>query len=295
VVDVVRSIGELRQRCDAWRGRGARVGLVPTMGALHEGHVSLVNEVRDAGATHIVLTIFVNPTQFAATEDLSRYPRTFDEDLKRCEHAAVDLVFAPDTETMYPAGYQTYVSVDTMTQALEGSFRPTHFRGVTTIVAKLFNATGPCIAAFGRKDYQQWRVIETMARDLEMPVEVLGCPILREPDGLAMSSRNRYLSETDRERALCLSRGLNAAGKAFGAGERRAEKLTALVSKEVTKGCDRVDYVALVDADDLTPVTGQIERSVTLLIAAHLGTTRLIDNTTLVVPRARHSFGNGPA
>lgn len=264
------------------------------MGALHEGHISLVNQVRDAGATHIVLTIFVNPTQFAPTEDLSRYPRTFDEDLKRCEHAAVDLVFAPATETMYPAGYQTYVSVDQMTHSLEGSFRPTHFRGVTTIVAKLFNATGPCVAAFGRKDYQQWRVIETMVRDLEMPVDVLGCPILREPDGLAMSSRNRYLSETDRERALCLSRGLNAARAAFDGGERRAEELTALVSEEVTKGCDRVDYVALVDADDLTPVTGQIERSVTLLIAAHLGTTRLIDNTTLTAPRTRRSLGSDP-
>ena len=202
-------------------------------------------------------------------------------------------MFAPDTQTMYPAGYQTYVSVDAMTQSLEGTFRPTHFRGVTTVVAKLFNATGPCVAAFGRKDYQQWRVIETMARDLEMPVEVLGCPILREPDGLAMSSRNRYLSQTDRERALCLSRGLNSAREAFVAGERSAEKLTALVSKEVTQGCDRVDYAALVDADDLTPVIGQIERSVTLLVAAHLGTTRLIDNTTLNVPRAR--LGDGPA
>lgn len=254
------------------------------MGALHEGHISLVERVRDAGATHVIVTIFVNPTQFAANEDLSRYPRTFDDDLARCAGAGVDLVFAPSTTAMYPPGFQTYVSVDNLTQVLEGSFRPTHFRGVTTVVAKLFNATGPCVAAFGQKDYQQWRVIETMVQDLDMPIDVLGCPIVREADGLALSSRNRYLSAEERERALCISRGLNLASAAFDAGERDPKTLTELVAREVAKGCDRVDYVTLVDAIDLSQVDatpGPIERSVTLLVAAHVGSTRLIDNRVL--------------
>ncbi len=280
MTDIVRTVAELRQRCDGWRSRGARIGLVPTMGALHDGHVSLVSQARDAGATHTILTIFVNPTQFGAGEDLDRYPRTFEADLARCNRAGVDLVFAPDAASMYPPGYQTYVHVEGVTQALEGSFRPTHFRGVTTIVAKLFNAVGPCIAAFGRKDYQQWRVIETMVRDLDMPIDVLGCPIVREPDGLALSSRNRYLSTEERRRALCISRGLRRASEAFDAGERSPERLTALVTEDVTSGSDRIDYVSLVDADDLTPITERIERPVTLLVAAHVGNTRLIDNMT---------------
>lgn len=284
MVTVVRTVAELRQACDAWRGRGARVGLVPTMGALHDGHISLVNKVRDAGATHVVLTIFVNPTQFAAGEDLDRYPRTFDADLTHCSAAGVDVVFAPDATTMYPTGFQTYVSVERMTQSLEGEIRPTHFRGVTTVVAKLFNAVGPCVAAFGRKDYQQWRVIETMVRDLDMPIEVLGCPIVREADGLALSSRNRYLTGTDRTRALCISRALQLTNAAYTAGERDAVTLVALAKREVELGSDRIDYVTLVGESDLTPVVGRIERSVTLLIAAHVGGTRLIDNLTLSDP-----------
>lgn len=251
------------------------------MGALHDGHISLVAQVRNAGATHVVLTIFVNPTQFAAGEDLDRYPRTLDADLARCGAGGVDLVFAPESTAMYAPGFQTYVTVDAMTQSLEGRIRPTHFRGVTTIVAKLFNAVGPCVAAFGRKDYQQWRVIETMVRDLDMPVEVLGCPIIREADGLALSSRNRYLTDTERSRALCISRGLRLAEAAFERGERDAPTLVDLTAREVTGGCDRVDYVTIVDALDLTPVSGRIARCVTLLIAAHVGPTRLIDNLTL--------------
>lgn len=281
MIETVRTAAELRQRCDALRSRGARIGLVPTMGALHEGHISLVSRARDAGATHSIVTIFVNPTQFGAGEDLDRYPRTFDADLARCSSAGVDLVFAPEPSGMYPAGYQTYVSVDTMTQSLEGSFRPTHFRGVTTVVAKLFNAVGPCVAAFGTKDYQQWRVIETMVRDLNMPIEVLGCPIVREPDGLALSSRNRYLSAEERARALCISRGLRRAAEAFETGERDPKRLTDIASRDVAAGTDRIDYVSLVDADDLTPIRERIERPVTLLVAAHVGATRLIDNMVL--------------
>lgn len=285
MTSVIRTVEALREQCDVWRGRGARVGLVPTMGALHDGHISLVGQARDAGATHIVVTIFVNPTQFAAGEDLDRYPRTFDDDLARCENAGVDVVFAPDNSVMYPAGYQTYVNVEGVTQPLEGTFRSTHFRGVTTIVAKLFNMVGPCIAAFGRKDYQQWRVIETMAQDMDMPVTVLGCPIVREPDGLALSSRNRYLSDEERARALCISRGLKRASDAFDDGERDAETLRTIVQREVDKDMDRTDYVALVDALDLATVAGTIEHPVTLLVAAHIGRTRLIDNATLTPSR----------
>jgi len=281
MVSIVRTVRELREQCDAWRARGGRVGLVPTMGALHDGHISLVAQAREAGATHVVLTIFVNPTQFAVGEDLDRYPRTFDADLARCKAGAVDMVFAPESSAMYAPGFQTYVNVESMSQSLEGRIRPTHFRGVATIVTKLFNATGPCVAAFGRKDYQQWRVLETMVRDLDMPIEVLGCPIVREPDGLALSSRNRYLSDTERARALSISRGLRLATAAFEAGERDASRLIAVAEREVASGCDRIDYVTLADAADLQPITQQIERGVTLLVAAHVGSTRLIDNVTL--------------
>lgn len=284
MVDIVHDVKELRTRCDAWRSRGARIGLVPTMGALHEGHISLVSQVRAAGASHVIVTVFVNPTQFAAHEDLDRYPRTLNEDVQRCAAAGVDVVFAPDSASIYPPGYQTYVTVESVTAPLEGTFRPTHFRGVTTIVNKLFNMVGPCVAAFGRKDYQQWRVIETMTRDLNMPVEVLGCPIIREADGLALSSRNRYLSKDERVRALGISRGLRNACAAFDAGERDAQRLQAIAEREVAAVSDSIDYVSLVDADDLAVIAGEITGPVTLLVAAHIGRTRLIDNMTLPAP-----------
>ena len=272
---------ELRSLCDAYRARGHRVGLVPTMGALHEGHLSLVQAVREAGADKVVATIFVNALQFAAGEDLDRYPRTLQADLELLSARGVDLAFAPDSAAMYPAGFQTHVEVQHVTQPWEGAFRPTHFRGVTTVVAKLFNMVGPCVAAFGRKDYQQWRTLCTMARDLNMPIEILGCPIIREADGLAMSSRNRYLSAEDHKRALSLYRGLSAAQERYGAGERDANALQQAVRTIVEKNCDRVDYVAAADAVTLEPIKGTCTSAVVILIAAHLGHTRLIDNLVL--------------
>jgi pantoate--beta-alanine ligase len=257
------------------------VGLVPTMGALHQGHLSLVQAVRAAGTGYTVVTIFVNPTQFGAGEDFERYPRTMEEDLARCGEAGVDVVYAPNRSAVYPAGFQTYVTVEGLTADFEGRFRPTHFRGVTTIVAKLFNSVGPCLAAFGRKDYQQWRVIHAMARDLDLPVEVMGCPTMRENDGLAMSSRNRYLKPRERQRATAIFRGLRSASQAFAGGERDTARLEALVRAPIASDFDRIDYVTLADPEHLTPCGPATGERAVVLVAAHLGGTRLIDNTVL--------------
>ena len=281
MTEVIHGAEALRARCDTERSRGRRIGLVPTMGALHEGHLSLIAAVRAAGAQHVVVSVFVNPLQFGEGEDFERYPRTLEQDVARCRQSQVDLVYAPEADGMYPEGFQTHVDVDHVTQGLEGAHRPTHFRGVTTVVAKLFNATGPCIAAFGRKDYQQWRTIERMARDLDMPVEVLGCPILRERDGLAMSSRNRYLTDSQRERATAIHRGLQAASRAFAGGERSVHNLEALTRASVAGAFDRIDYVALADPETVEPLVDQAPDSAVMLVAAHLGQTRLIDNATL--------------
>jgi pantoate--beta-alanine ligase len=281
MIPVVTEPSALAEACDSWRMQQLRVGFVPTMGALHEGHVSLVHAARARGAERVALSIFVNPLQFGPNEDFAKYPRTFEQDLALCQKHGVDLVYAPDTQALYPAGFQTHVEVEHVTQGLEAAARPTHFRGVTTVVAKLLNAAGPCVAAFGRKDYQQWRVIERMVRDLDMPVEVLGCPILREPDGLAMSSRNRYLDAAERARAAAISRGLRAADAAYRAGERDARALEAAARAEIAPNFDGIDYVTLADADTLQPCEGRAERPSVLLAAARLGKVRLLDNAVL--------------
>lgn len=279
VVDHAR---ELRAACDLLRQGGSRVGLVPTMGALHDGHMSLCAALRAHGAERVVLSIFVNPLQFGAHEDLAKYPRTLERDLALCRSNGVDLVYAPSVEAMYGAGFQTRVEVEMLTQPLEGELRPDHFRGVTTVVTKLFNAVGPCVAAFGRKDYQQWRVIERMARDLDMPVGVLGCPIVREPDGLAMSSRNRYLSAEQRARATAIHAGLVAADAAFRMGERRSAELERIARDPVAAQFDSVDYVRLAHAETLRGwESATIEGPAVVLVAARLGSTRLIDNAIL--------------
>ncbi|MBK6578158.1 MAG: pantoate--beta-alanine ligase [Sandaracinaceae bacterium] len=277
---IIHDPSELRAVCDAARMQGQRVGLVPTMGALHDGHLSLVTQV-GARSDLRVLTIFVNPLQFAPTDDLDRYPRTLQADVERCATVGVDIVFAPAPDAMYPPGFQSHVEVEGITQPLEGEFRPGHFRGVTTVVNKLFNLVGPCAAAFGKKDFQQWRVLERMVTDLSMPIEMLGCAIVREPDGLALSSRNRYLAPHERERALGLSRGLRAAEAAWQAGERDAQRLAAITREHVVASMDRIDYVAAVDPDTLLPPTDGVPERLVVLIAAHLGTTRLIDNLEL--------------
>ena len=281
MMEVVQDPSELRARCDAARAAGERVGVVPTMGALHAGHLSLVDAARDHGGTYLVATIFVNPLQFAPTDDLDRYPRPLAEDIERCRAAGVALLFAPEPRSMYPEGFSTYVEVEGVTGRLEGEHRPGHFRGVTTVVTKLLNLAGPCVAAFGRKDYQQWRTLARMVQDLDMPIEVVGSKIVRDADGLALSSRNRYLSAPDRERALGLVGGLRSAWDAFEAGERDAAELLSRAATPVRRAFDRVDYVALADADDLRPIEGPLPSRVLLAAAAHLGGTRLIDNVVL--------------
>lgn len=277
---IVRDPRELFAHCERARHGGARVGMVPTMGALHDGHLALVDEARRRGATLTVLSIFVNPLQFGPSEDFSRYPRTFDDDVARCSARGVDVVYAPTPEVMYPAGFQTHVEVERVTTRWEGAFRPSHFRGVTTVVAKLLLAVGPCIAVFGRKDYQQYLTLQRLAHDLVLPVDIVGMPTVREADGLALSSRNRYLDADRRMRALAIASGLRAAHDAYRAGERAADTLAGLARAPIAAAFDRIDYVEAVDPDTLEPLVGAHER-VLLLVAAHLGTTRLIDNLRL--------------
>lgn len=276
---LIRTPAELRQACDRARAEGHRVGLVPTMGALHEGHFSLIEEAK-ARASFIVTTIFVNPLQFAPGEDLDRYPRTLPRDLDACAARDVDLIFAPERDAMYPPGFQSSVSVTALARPLEGEFRPSHFDGVTTVVTKLFNLAGPCVAVFGRKDYQQWKILERMVRDLDMPIEVLGCPIVREPDGLALSSRNRYLSTEERKRALAIVCALRTVHDSWQRGERRADVLRSSAAEQVESGVDRVDYVAAVDPESLLRPEGSVSRLL-IAVAAHLSGTRLIDNVVL--------------
>jgi len=280
MTDIIRDPRALFARCESERKRGAQVGFVPTMGALHDGHMSLVDECTRRGATLRVLSIFVNPLQFGPTEDLARYPRTFDADLERCQGRGVDIVYAPTPEAMYPQGFQTQVEVPAISARFDGVFRPTHFRGVATVVTKLFTAVGPCLAVFGRKDYQQWKVLVRLASDLNLPVEVIGAPIVREPDGLAMSSRNRYLEAPLRARAGAIAVGLRAAHDAYAAGERSPSTLAQLVREPVAKAFDSIDYIEAADVDTLEPLEGPSERQV-ILVAARLGTTRLIDNLEL--------------
>jgi len=276
---VVRKPADFRQACNDARASSRRVGLVPTMGALHEGHFSLIGEAKKR-ADFIVVTIFVNRLQFAPGEDLDRYPRTLEDDVAGCRERGVDLVFAPEPDSMYPAQFQTQVSVGELTKPLEGAFRPAHFDGVTTVVAKLFNLTGPCAAMFGRKDFQQWKILSRLARDLDMPIEVVGCPIVRDPDGLALSSRNRYLSGSQRVRALGIVSGLRRAHDAWSEGERNPYTLRSLAAERVELDFDSVDYVAVVDPDTLS-IAGESVARLLIAVAAHLGTTRLIDNVVL--------------
>jgi len=276
---IIRKPADFRRACDDARAASRQVGLVPTMGALHEGHLSLIDEAKKR-ADFVVVTIFVNPLQFAPGEDLGRYPRTMETDLAGCRARDVDLVFAPEPDSMYPAEFQTQVSVAEVAKPLEGEFRPSHFDGVTTIVTKLFNLTGPCAAMFGRKDYQQWKILSRMAEDLDMPIEVVGCPIVREPDGLALSSRNRYLSASERERALGIVSGLRRAHDAWHEGERSPKTLRALAAERVSSDFDRIDYVAVVDPESLRE-PGESPSLLLIAAAAHLGATRLIDNVVL--------------
>ncbi|MBX5483566.1 MAG: pantoate--beta-alanine ligase [Myxococcaceae bacterium] len=281
-VQTVRTTAEMQQRSEALRMSGKRIALVPTMGFLHEGHLSLMREAK-ARADVVVVSIFVNPTQFGPKEDLSRYPRDLEGDLSKCESVGVDVVFAPaDPKEMYPDGYQTWVEVTDVSKGLCGEKRPGHFRGVATVVAKLFNIVRPYLALFGEKDYQQLQVIKALARDLNFGIEIVGMPTVRDPDGLAMSSRNAYLSPSERERALALSRGLRTAHHLARNGVREVRELVQAVRKELEAAQVREDYVEVVDAETLRSLT-TIEpgRPARVLVAGFLGTTRLIDNLAL--------------
>ncbi len=266
------------QTMRAWsrqcRMAGKTIGFVPTMGALHEGHLSLMRAA--AGDNNVaVASIFVNPIQFAPHEDLDRYPRMLERDLKLAESAGIQAVFAPSPEVMYPSDFSTWITVERVSQGLCGASRPHFFRGVATVVAKLFHIVEPDRAYFGQKDAQQCAVIRRMVRDLDMPIEIVEMPIVREPDGLAMSSRNLYLSADERSRALCLSRALFAALRRMREGERDATAITDQVRRDMI-GVD-IDYVSLVDAETMQPVE-TIDRRVLLAVAAFLPSARLIDN-----------------
>lgn len=270
----------MREISDRKRADGLKIGLVPTMGALHEGHLSLIGRAADI-CDYCVVSIFVNPTQFGPSEDFTRYPRDIEGDARLVEKAGAQLIFAPDSSGMYPGGYATFVTVERLTEPLCGRSRPTHFRGVTTVVAKLFAIVNPHIAVFGQKDAQQLAVIKRMVRDLDMRVEIVSCPIVREPDGLAMSSRNRYLSEAEREQAPVLYRSLSAAQELVDAGVTDAREIERKI-RGMLAGSPllSVEYVEIVDPDEMTAVE-DVRGGVLIALAARLGKTRLIDNIVL--------------
>lgn len=260
--------------------RGGRVGLVPTMGALHEGHVSLIEAARRRSDS-VAVTIFVNPTQFGPNEDFEKYPSDTEADLAACEASGADIVFTPSVETLYPRGFETTIHVSGLTEGLCGAHRPGHFDGVTTIVAKLLNILPADAAFFGEKDYQQLLVIRRMVRDLNLPVEIAACPIVREKDGLACSSRNRYLSPSERSQAAVLSRALFSARDRIAAGHKRVKELVTRIRAEIlTAGPAKIDYVEIVDAETLDSLT-EVDRPARIVLAARIGPCRLIDNVAV--------------
>jgi pantoate--beta-alanine ligase len=277
---VCKTILDMRAACEAARLNGKRLGFVPTMGALHEGHLSLVRAAK-AGCDVVAASIFVNPTQFGAGEDLEKYPRSFERDREMLDREGVALLFAPSVEEMYPAGAVTRVTVDGLSDKLDGRSRPGHFRGVTTVVAKLFHIVGPDAAFFGQKDAAQVAIIRRMVRDLKFRVEIVGCPIVREADGLAMSSRNAYLNPHERKQALVLHRSLVRVRKLFETRERSAEKLMTAGREEIAgEKAVRLDYFEIVNPESLDPVEA-VGNGALAAVAAFVGTTRLIDNILL--------------
>ncbi len=278
--EIIRDPAAMQARCDDLRRDGLRIAVVPTMGALHEGHLTLLRVAR-VRADVVILTIFVNPTQFGPNEDLAKYPRDEAGDLAAARTAGLDLAFCPDAAAMYPAGAETVVTVPQIAAPLCGESRPGHFAGVATVVTKLLNITRPHLACFGEKDFQQLAVIRRLAIDLNLGVEIVGVPIVREADGLAMSSRNRYLSPDERRQALALSTGLAAAERAFRAGERDTSTLLAAARAPIADApAARIDYVEVRDAASLVDVA-RVDRPAVLAMAVFVGKTRLIDNRVL--------------
>ncbi len=279
---ICKTIEDMRAACRAARAGAMRLGFVPTMGALHEGHISLLRAAK-ASCDTVAASIFVNPTQFGPNEDLAKYPRTFERDREMLEREGVELLFAPTAEEMYPAGAVTWVTVEELSGKLDGRSRPGHFRGVTTVVAKLFHIVEPDAAFFGQKDAAQVAIIHRMVRDLNLPVEIVACPIVREADGLAMSSRNAYLDPQQRQQALVLHRALLRVNKSWESGEREAGKLVAEgLAEFAQEKAVRLDYFEIVNPDSLERVENAVTGTL-VAVAAFVGPTRLIDN--LVLPK----------
>ena len=271
----------MQQTALALRAQGRRIGFVPTMGNLHAGHLALVRLAKKHSDV-VVVSIFVNPTQFGPNEDFAAYPRTFEADRALCEAEGVDIVFHPDVPEMYPAGVSVSVVENSLSRTLCGASRPGHFDGVCTVVAKLFNLVQPQVAVFGEKDGQQLRIIRRMVRDLRFPVEIVAGPTVREPDGLALSSRNQYLTPEQRPQAAGLRRALDEAERLFAAGERDPQKLVAAMRAVVARApAARIDYIEIVDDETLQPLTGPIVRPALAALAVRVGKPRLIDNAVL--------------
>ncbi len=281
-METITTVAQMQARSDELRAQGTRIALVPTRGALHEGHLSLVKLAAQHGDV-VVVSIFVNPTQFGPSEDFSKYPRELERDLQLCEQAGAAIVFAPSVDEIYPKGYSTYVVEEAVAKPLEGASRPAHFRGVTTVVAKLFNIVLPHAAIFGQKDAQQVAVLRKMALDLHLRVEIVTAPTLRENEGLAMSSRNRYLSSGQRLEALAISQALDKAESMVAAGERRSDRLIAEATHILSqKRRVRVIYIAVVDKNTMEPARGEaIPGQHLMAIAAWVDEVRLIDNRIL--------------
>jgi len=280
-VRTIRTVAELREVLASERRAGRTIGLVPTMGAFHAGHVSLMEQAR-AQTDVVVVSLFVNPTQFAPSEDLSAYPRDETRDAEIAAAAGVDVLFAPPVEEVYPDGFQTTVTVGALAEPLEGAQRPGHFDGVATVVVKLLNMVAPDVAFFGQKDAQQALIVRRVVRDLDIPARIEVCPTVREPDGLAMSSRNAYLGPAERERAIALRRALDAAEQAVAAGERDARAVAGAAHAAMAPYDVEPEYLALVSSDTLAPVD-QIDGEILVALAARVGRARLIDNTLITV------------
>ena len=276
-MDICYTIKDVRERVNAWKREGLTVGFVPTMGYLHEGHKSLMQAAR-ANNDKVVVSVFVNPMQFGPNEDLESYPRDFEKDCALCESVGVDLIFHPEPKEMYEDGFCSYVDMNGLTTELCGKSRPIHFRGVQTVVLKLFNIVKPDRAYFGQKDAQQLAVIRRMVKDLNVDTEIVGCPIVREADGLAKSSRNTYLNPDERKAALILSRSLKLGRELIESGETDAKAVIKAITDSInTEPLAKIDYVDVVDFDTITPVD-KIGKSVLVAIAVYIGKTRLIDN-----------------
>lgn len=276
-MEIIRTVADMKARAAAWKAEGLSIGLVPTMGSLHEGHESLMDAAREA-SDRVVVSVFVNPIQFGPGEDYEAYPRDLERDARICERHGVDVVFRPEVDDMYAPAHNTFVVMETLTDSLCGASRPGHFRGVCTVVTKLFNIVQPHRAFFGQKDAQQLAIIKRMVADLNMNVTVVGCPIVREADGLAKSSRNAYLSAEERQAALVLSRAIFAGKAAVEAGERDAAALKALMGGIIeAEPLARIDYVEVVDGVTMQP-TDAIGAMALVAMAVYIGSTRLIDN-----------------